>query len=218
MRRFALLLLAAAHLGAAAGMPTPAHVRAAWRPSNVQLLDRHGVAIESVRVDMRVRRLPWTALAEISPALGAAVLQAEDARFMEHGGVDLRAAGQAAWDNLLRNRARGASTITMQLAGLLDPALRAGAAGRSWGQKWDQALAARELEAGWSKAQILEAYLNLASFRGELQGVAAASRVLFRKAPSGLDAADPRSSPRCCVRPARRRKPWRGAPASWPEK
>ncbi|MET0980764.1 MAG: penicillin-binding protein 1C [Telluria sp.] len=187
-----LLLIALAHVGAAsaASVPTPAQVRAAYKPSSVQLLDRHGVAIASVRVDMRVRRLAWTPLADISPALGAAVLQAEDARFMEHGGVDLRAVGQAAWDNLLRQRARGASTITMQLAGMLDARLRAGAAGRSWGQKWDQALAAREIEAGWSKAQILEAYLNLASFRGELQGVAAASRALFRKAPSGLDAAE----------------------------
>jgi penicillin-binding protein 1C len=140
---------------------------------------------------MTVRRARWVALSEMSPALGAAVLQAEDQRFMEHGGIDLKAVGQAAWDNLFAStRSRGASTITMQLAGLLDPRLRAGADGRSWGQKWDQALAARELEAGWSKQQILEAYLNLASFRGELQGVGAASRALFGKAPSGLDMAE----------------------------
>jgi penicillin-binding protein 1C len=170
-------------------------VRAAWKPSDAQLLDRRGVPLESVRIDMRARRQPWVALADISPSLGRAVMQAEDQRFMEHGGIDFRAAGQAAWDNLFRvqgssssrARLRGASTITMQLAGLLDPALAARAAGRSWRQKWDQALAARELEAGWSKQQILEAYLNLASFRGELQGVGAAARGLFGKAPSGLD-------------------------------
>jgi penicillin-binding protein 1C len=118
------------------------------------------------------------------------VLQAEDQRFMEHGGVDLKAIGQAAWDNLFQRRARGASTITMQLAALLDPALRGGADGRNWSQKWNQALAARELEAGWSKPQILEAYLNLATFRGELQGVGAAARGLFGKAPSGLSVAE----------------------------
>ena len=187
MRRYALALLAALHLGASAAMPTPQQVRAAWKPSNVQLLDRHGVPVESVRVDMRARRLAWTPLADISPALGAAVLQAEDGRFMEHGGIDLRAIGQAAWDNLFRARPRGASTITMQLAGLLDAELRAGAAGRNWTQKFNQALAARELEAGWTKAQILEAYLNLASYRGELQGVGAAAQALFGKVPSGLD-------------------------------
>ncbi len=172
---------------AAAAVPTPAQVRAAWQPSEARLLDRHGILIDAVRVDMRARRAGWVALADISPALGAAVLQAEDQRFMQHGGIDLRAAGQAAWDNLFRQRPRGASTITMQLAGLLDSELRASREGRSWLQKFDQALAARELEAGWSKAQILEAYLNLVSFRGELQGVGAASRALFNKAPSGLD-------------------------------
>jgi penicillin-binding protein 1C len=44
------------------------------------------------------------------------------------------------------------------------------------GQKWDQALAAQALEARWTKEQILEAYLNLAPFRGDLQGVHAAAR------------------------------------------
>jgi penicillin-binding protein 1C len=78
----------------------------------------------------------------------------------------------------------------MQLAGMLDPALQAGPGGRTLGQKWDQAVAARELEAAWSKAQILESYLNLVAFRGELQGVGAAAQGLFGKAPSGLDVAE----------------------------
>ena len=193
MQRLLVLLLMCCGTAVAA-MPTPAQVQAAYRTSDAQLLDRHGVPIDSVRIDMRVRRLAWTPLADISPALGAAVLQAEDVRFMEHGGIDLRAAGQAAWDNLIHNlpraRPRGASTITMQLAGLLDAQLRSSRDGRSWQQKWDQALAAREIEAGWSKRQILEAYLNLAPFRGELQGIGAAARILFRKAPSGLDQAE----------------------------
>jgi penicillin-binding protein 1C len=185
-----LLGLALAPAWVAAAVPAPSAVRAAWQPSEARLLDRHGVLLDAVRVDMRARRGNWVVLEDVSPALGAAVLQAEDQRFMQHGGVDLRAAGQAAWDNLLRARPRGASTITMQLAGLLDAELRAGRAGRSWLQKFDQALAAREIEAGWSKRQILEAYLNLASFRGELQGVGAAARALFNKAPSGLDGAE----------------------------
>jgi len=192
VKPFVLVLALALAVPAQAAVPTPAQVKAAWQPSDAQLLDRHGVPVESVRIDMAARRQPWVALPDISPALGRAVMQAEDQRFMEHGGIDLKAVGQAAWDNLFRVRGsqarlRGASTITMQLAGLLDPALASRAAGRSWRQKWDQALAARELEAGWSKQQILEAYLNLASYRGELQGVGAASRGLFGKAPSSLD-------------------------------
>jgi penicillin-binding protein 1C len=191
-RIVALLFAALLATPVVAAVPTPAQVKAAWQPSEAQLLDRHGLPLESVRIDMSARRQAWVLLSDISPSLGRAVMQAEDQRFMEHGGIDLQAVGQAAWDNLFRvhgsqARLRGASTITMQLAGLLDPALASRAAGRSWRQKWDQALAARELEAGWSKQQILEAYLNLASFRGELQGVGAASRGLFGKAPSSLD-------------------------------
>ena len=175
----------------AAGAPlTPGQVKAAYRSSEAQLLDRHGEWLQSLRVDPRVRRLPWVALADISPALRAAVLLAEDQRFLRHGGVDLGALGKAAWDNLFQPRARGASTITMQLAGQLDADLHAGGGGRSWGQKWDQVRAAQALEEGWSKAQILEAYLNLVSFRGELQGVGAASHSLFGKAPSGLNQTD----------------------------
>jgi hypothetical protein len=91
-----------------------------------------------VRIDMAARRQPWVALADISPSLGRAVMQAEDQRFMEHGGIDFKAVGQAAWDNLFRVRGsqarlRGASTITMQLAGLLDPALASRAAGTQLG-------------------------------------------------------------------------------------
>jgi len=185
---FALLLVMAPAL---AGVPTPQDVKAAWRSSDTTLLDRHGDIIDTVRVDMTGRRLAWVALDDISPTLGRAVLQAEDQRFMEHGGIDFQAIGKAAWDNLFGvQRTRGASTITMQLAGLLDPKLAPRASGRTWARKWDQALAARELEAGWNKRQILEAYLNLASYRGELQGIGAAARGLFGKAPSGLDAGE----------------------------
>ncbi|PQO87894.1 penicillin-binding protein 1C [Massilia phosphatilytica] len=183
------LLLVAAPVWAA--VPTPQEVKAAWRPSDATLLDRHGATIATVRVDMAGRRLAWVALDDISPTLGRAVLQAEDQRFMEHGGIDFQAIGKAAWDNLFgQQRTRGASTITMQLAGLLDPKLAPRSTGRTWARKWDQALAARELEAGWNKRQILEAYLNLASYRGELQGIGAAARGLFGKAPSGLDAGE----------------------------
>ncbi|MET0263998.1 MAG: penicillin-binding protein 1C [Duganella sp.] len=176
---------AAAH--AAPTVPTPEQARAAYRSSEAVLLDRQGVPVQSLRIDMTARRLDWVSLDDISPALPAAILQAEDQRFYQHGGVDWNAAAKAAWDNLFRTRPRGASTITMQLAALLDPALQANAKGRSWGQKWDQIQAARELDAGWSKRQIIEAYLNLVSFRGELEGVGAASRGLFGKAPSGLN-------------------------------
>jgi penicillin-binding protein 1C len=71
---------------------------------------------------------------------------------------------------------------------MLDPALATGGTARTVTQKWDQAQMALALERTWSKAQILEAYLNLATYRGELQGLDAAARGLFGKAPAGLDA------------------------------
>lgn len=183
---FALAWGALSASAARAEVPTPEQVKRDYRASEAQLLDRHGVALQALRIDLQGRRAPWVALGDISPALPAAVLQAEDQRFYQHEGVDWSAAGKAAWDNLFRSRPRGASTITMQLAALLDPHLQAAKQGRSWAQKWDQVQAARELDASWSKQQILEAYLNLVSFRGELQGVGAAARGLFGKAPSGL--------------------------------
>jgi penicillin-binding protein 1C len=75
----------------------------------------------------------------------------------------------------------------MQVASHLDATLRPARQKRTVSQKWDQIAASRELEKSWSKRQILEAYLNLSTFRGELQGVGAAARALFGKDPSGLD-------------------------------
>ncbi len=75
----------------------------------------------------------------------------------------------------------------MQLAGLLEDDLKRRSGGRSFSQKISQAYIAQQLEQGWRKDQILEAYLNLVPFRGELVGAHALSRVLFDKHPGGLD-------------------------------
>ena len=175
---------------AQAATPTYAEVRAAYRPSEAWLLDRHGEVIGSRRVEGKVRRLEWVELKDLSPAMQAALITAEDKRFYEHGGVDWQGMAAAAFDNLKRavqgRRLRGASTLTMQLAAFLDPALRARHR-RNLEQKWDQVREAQDIEAHWKKAQILEAYLNLAPFRGELVGIHAAARGLFRKHPSGLN-------------------------------
>ena len=161
-------------------------VRADWRSSDTLLLDRAGQPLHRLRSDPRGRRGDWVALADVSPALRHALLLSEDQRFYQHSGVDWRAVSAAAWANLWNERTRGASTLTMQLAGLLDEDLRLGTGGRSLRQKIGQALLATQLERGWRKDQILEAYLNLVPFRGELVGIDALSRTLFAKAPHGL--------------------------------
>jgi penicillin-binding protein 1C len=171
--------------------PPPASmVRAAWRPSDAALLDRHGEVVHERRIDSTRRRLAWTALDDVSSALVTAVLASEDRRFREHRGVDPRALAAAAWARVSGGPSRGGSTITMQLAGLLDPALRRRREPRGLAQKWRQMRQAWALESRWSKDQILEAYLNLVTFRGELTGVAAAADGIFGKAPHGLTRAE----------------------------
>ena len=191
LSRWRLALLGLVSFAAALpalAVPSFETVRAAHAPSDITLLDRHGMVLQQLRIDLTVRRGPWLALADISPALRHALVVSEDRRFFEHSGVDWQALAASAWANAWNQRTRGASTLTMQLAGLLDDELARPAGGRSVGAKVSQIVRARELEASWSKAQLLEAYLNLVPLRGELVGVAAASQQLFGKHASGLDA------------------------------
>ena len=164
-------------------------VRSSFRSSETLLLDRHGEVLHRLRTDFQVRRGAWVALGDTSSALRMALLLSEDRRFHEHSGVDWWAVSAAAWANLWHERTRGASTLTMQLAGLLDPALqRPASTARGLSQKWAQARAARELETRWRKDQILEAYLNLVPFRGEIVGIDALSHTLFGKSAHALNA------------------------------
>src|SRR6266511_349832 len=142
-------MVAALWLGLDARVPVPPafdSVRGPWKPSEVYLLDRSGEVIHEQRVDSRRRRLEWVGLSDISPALQAAVLASEDRRFHAHGGVDGRAVAAAAWERLSGHSARGASTITMQLASLLDPGLRRRGGPRSLPQKVRQMRVARSEE------------------------------------------------------------------------
>ncbi len=169
-------------------VPDFATVRARWQPSESYLLDRNGVLLDSTRMDYGVRRFGWVALDSISTALIDAVVAAEDHRFWIHHGVDWWAVLGALRDNLTGVRRRGASTITMQLAAMLDPSIARHR--RGWSDKLAQVRTAVRIESRWSKPQILEAYLNLLDFRGELQGIDAATRLLAGKLPSGLSVAE----------------------------
>jgi penicillin-binding protein 1C len=184
----ALLAATAACAHPAWALTTFEEVKRDFRSSDTAVLDRNGELLQRVRTDPTVRRGQWTALADVSPALRTAMVLSEDRRFYEHSGIDWRAVSAAAWGNLWNTRTRGASTITMQLSGLLDDDLRRASSGRSFTQKIGQTVAAAQLERNWRKDQILEAYLNTVPFRGEIVGIDALSRTLFGKAPSGLDA------------------------------
>ncbi|MBI4684261.1 MAG: penicillin-binding protein 1C [Nitrospirae bacterium] len=158
-----------------------------YKKSDAVLLDRHGKVIHELRVDLKGRRLDWVKIKDISPALIKTVIHSEDRRFYEHHGVDWKAAGSSVIKNLFNKTPRGASTITMQLASILDKKLRAKNSKRTLYQKWNQITAAKEIEKTWTKEEIFEAYLNLITFKGELQGISSASRGLFDKEPNGID-------------------------------
>jgi penicillin-binding protein 1C len=187
-----LLLFAALCLIFLPGNPAAStfdEVRAGHSRSESLLLDRHGEILQELRTNNRGRRLEWVRLQDVSPALQAAILAAEDKRFYGHHGVD--------WPSLFGvlagsfySGSRGASTITMQLAARLNSGLQPTRVHRTLSQKLEQMRWARALERSWSKQQILEAYLNLVSFRGELQGLGAAAGGLFDKKAHGLTQAE----------------------------
>lgn len=189
MRTFFLLIILV-FVPVAHALPSFDAVKASYKKSDAVLLDRHGKVIHELRVDPGGRRLDWAGIRDISPALIKAVIHSEDRRFYEHSGVDWRAVGSSAVRNLFSASPRGASTVTMQLASVLDRNLKPKYSKKTLLQKLAQMKAAKEIEKSWEKGEILEAYLNLITFRGELQGISAASRGLFDKTPDGIDEAE----------------------------
>jgi penicillin-binding protein 1C len=128
----------------------------------------------------------WTPLEGVSPLLVEATLLYEDRHFAWHPGVDPIALVRAAFATYLSGGRRiGGSTLTMQLARRLWSLSSHDVEG-----KLVQIARAIELEALYSKREILEAYLNLAPYGGNIEGVGAASQIYFRKPPSALTLAE----------------------------
>ncbi len=113
-------------------------------------------------------------LDEMSPWVVKATIALEDERFHEHMGVDPLAVGRAVRDNVLNlRRVSGASTITMQVCRMMDDRKRTYAA------KAVESFRALQLEAIREKEQILETYLNIAPYGGNIRGVEAAAQRYF---------------------------------------
>jgi penicillin-binding protein 1C len=166
-------------------VPSFESVRNNYRPSDVWVVDRHGYPMESIRTSHKQRSLAWTKWEEISPAFSQLLIEVEDRRFYFHPGIDVFAIAKASWDRVTGNSQRGASTLTMQLVGLLhgDTFKQR----RNLIQKFKQIISALMLNIYWSKEQVLEAYINLVSFRGEIVGLRAATLGHFGKNPSGIN-------------------------------
>jgi penicillin-binding protein 1C len=143
--------------------------------------DRNGKLLRvTLSADQKFRI--WTPLEEISPDLIDATLRYEDKYYARHPGVNPIALARGAADLLRFHRATtGGSTITMQLA-----RLRFHLHTRTISGKLEQIMRALELERHYSKNQILEAYLNLAPYGRNIEGIGAASEIYFDKPASKL--------------------------------
>jgi penicillin-binding protein 1C len=163
-------------------------LKEAFVSSEAILYDRSGRILQETRLVNTERKLEWIEISNVSEYFLDAVLLAEDKRFFSHSGVDWMAVGSGIFRMFTAGSLRGASTITMQLATIVDANLRAKQRWKTIPQKWNQMFAAKSMEAEWTKEEILEAYINLVSYRGELVGIHSASRGLFGKDPHGLTA------------------------------
>lgn len=153
--------------------------------SSVQVLDREGALLRAYTVADGRWRLAATA-ADVDPGFAAALMAYEDKRFYDHSGVDIRAmvraVGQAVWNGRVIS---GGSTITMQVARLLEE----GTTGQVSG-KLRQMRVAWALERRLTKDQILGLYLSLAPYGGNLEGIRAATLSYFGKEPRRLTPAE----------------------------
>lgn len=151
-------------------------------------------------------RYPVT-IEEVSPRYLQALIQYEDRWFWDHPGVNPFSIARAAWQDLWAGQVvSGGSTLTMQVARLLDPHPR------TLGGKARQLWRALQLEWHLSKREILTLYLNRAPFGGTLQGVGAASWAYLGKPPAQLSHAE---AALLAVLP---QAPSRLRPDRWPER
>lgn len=146
--------------------------------------DRGGRLLNITRTADDQYRL-FVPLAQVAAPLREATLAYEDRRFYEHGGVDWRAVLRAVRGLAGGRRAGGASTLTMQVA-----RLRFGLKTKSLPGKFEQMLRAWQLEKYYTKEQILEAYLNLAPYGGNVQGIGAAAAIRCGKPAAALTRAE----------------------------
>ena len=150
-------------------------------PFSTLVVDREGRLLRPFATADGRWRLPARA-DQVDPRYLDMLFGYEDIRFRQHHGVDplamLRAAGQFVWN---RRIVSGGSTLTMQVARLLEPRSE-----RSFGAKLRQMVRAIEIEHALTKDEVLGLYLGLAPFGGNLEGIRAASLAYFGHEPRRL--------------------------------
>ena len=145
------------------------------------VIDRAGKLLRAYATSEGRWRLP-ASVKDVDPRFLKMLFAYEDKRFYEHDGVDAAAMARAAFQ-LVKQRhiVSGGSTLTMQVARLLEPREK-----RSFSAKLRQITRAFELEHALGKNEILALYLTLAPYGGNLEGIRAASLSYFGKEPRKL--------------------------------
>jgi penicillin-binding protein 1C len=195
-RRWRRIKLAAAVTAAAGLILTGA--LAAWAVSlgplplaqaeqvSTTVVDRNGKLLRAYAMADGRWRLPVDAKAAVDPGYIKLLLAYEDRRFRSHAGVDPLALGRAAFQLVTRGHiVSGGSTVTMQLARLMEPRRE-----RSVYAKLRQMVRALQIERQLNKDRILNLYLALAPYGGNLEGIRAASIAYFGKEPKRLSLAE----------------------------
>ena len=160
--------------------PYPVALLAPEKSTSLVLTDRHGTVLRTMPLSTG-GRAQWIALDHVPPELIDATLAGEDRRFFEHQGVDVVGVGRAALLAIRYGRVvSGASTITMQLARMVEPH-RKNLPGKLW-----EMLTAWRLERAVGKREILEQYVNRAYYGNGAFGVEAASQRYFGKSAAAL--------------------------------
>ena len=192
MKHWRTILTIAAGLGAAGALAGaiwahslgPAPLGKNLEYSHV-VLDREGRLLRAYATTEGRWRLPVSER-DVDPRFLKLLFTYEDKRFREHHGIDPLSMGRAAVQLVTRGQIiSGGSTISMQVARLLEPRER-----RSLGAKMRQIVRALELESALGKDGVLALYLALAPYGGNLEGVRAASLAYFGKEPRKLSLAE----------------------------
>jgi len=147
---------------------------------SVKFFDRDGKLIQEVLSENSSRSIHID-LEQVSPYFLKAIIASEDKDFYRHNGIDYMAILRATWQNLKEKKVvSGASTITLQLARMMRPGRR------TLLKKIKEAYFAYRLEAGLSKDEILESYINRIPMGGNIYGIEGASKAYFGISSSDL--------------------------------
>jgi len=167
-----------------AGLPSTANLSTARLPLSTRIYDRTGTVLLA-EIHQGSDRRHIVPLGQVALAMQKATIAVEDRTFYQHGGLNLLRTGQAGLDDLLHLRFnQGGSTITQQLVKNIYLS-----GDRSILRKVDEAILAVEIEHQYSKAQILEAYLNRVYYGNQSYGVDSAAQTYFGQPASQLSLA-----------------------------